>query len=85
MTPTEQFSQLMQLDGQEMWIARILKFCKYTDISDGHSENRGRFFGQSLSRHLIDGERFVRSGGRPINYDRPNLDTTLRSGGLLVR
>ncbi len=86
LTPDVRFSKLMELDGQEMWIDRLLGFCKYTDCSDSGSENASRLFAARLSGLLIDGGcRFVKNGGRPINYDRPNLDTALRSGGLLGR
>jgi hypothetical protein len=86
LTPDVRFSKLMELDGQEMWIDRLLGFCKYTDCSDSGSENASRLFAARLSGLLIDGGgRFVKNGGRPINYDKTNLDTALRSGGLLGR
>lgn len=85
LAPSVPFRQLMELDGQEMWIDRLLGFCKYTDCSDSNTENAGRFFSARLSGFLIDGDRFVRYGGRSINYDKPKLDSTLLSGGLLLK
>lgn len=89
LAPSVPFSALMQLDGQEMWIDRLLRFCKdyrYSSYDYNHKENKGRFFGDSLSDLFMDkpGHKFVKSGGTPINYNNPNLDRALRDGKLIL-
>ncbi len=83
LAPLEPFSNLMQLEGQGMWIERLIRLCLFTDLSEMHVENKDRFFTHNLSYLLISGSKLVRYGGTPIDYNKPNIDTSLRNGGLL--
>jgi hypothetical protein len=83
LAPLEPFSNLMQLEGQGMWIERLISLCLFIDLSETHAENKDRFFTHNLSYLLISGSKLVRYGGTPIDYNKPNIDTSLRKGGLL--
>ena len=45
LAPLEPFSNLMQLEGQGMWIERLIRLCLFTDLSEMHVENKDRFWG----------------------------------------
>lgn len=85
LAPTVPFSQLMQLDGQKMWISRLLGFCKYTDthVSGVAVENQTRPFSNISPLLMEEGRVFVKKGSL-LNYDNPSIDGTLSRGGLLA-
>jgi len=83
LTPSVPFRNLMEMENQQMWIERLIHLSLFTDLHEDHQENKDRFFTHNLSYLLISGSKLVRYNGTPIDYNKPNLDKSLRDGKLI--
>ncbi len=75
--PEVPFSKLIYLDGKEMWINRLLSFCKYTDISNSGVSEDNKTRPLNISAFLMPvGSEFVKVGQTITDFNNPQIKFT---------